>query len=352
VWERLPAALLLSIVFLSGFYCFVPTSRINCAVQSDDLKAGHHQLTTDIKNEPLTPVTGMFTVFLCMLFGANAVAIKIAFEGLGVFTTAALRFAVAAVVLTAWIKFKNHPLAPPKGYFHQLVIISAVFAAQLSLVYFGLSKTNASRGTLLINLQPFFLLFLAHFFIPGDRITTRKLLGLVSGFAGLAIVVSGKEGVTADFRLGDSMLILATILWAGSIVYLKRVIDHHSPLQIVLYQMIFAVPVFLLEAFLWDDRMVANLSAPVLGALLYQALATASFGFVAWNTLLKKHGAVALHSFVFVMPLAGVMLSGLLLGEPITVSILLSLSLIVAGLLIIHLRPRRAVSVYPLRKSP
>ena len=68
--------------------------------------------------------------------------------------------------------------------------------------------------------------------------------------------------------------------------------------------------------------------------------------------MLKKYGAVALHSFVFIMPIAGVILSGLMLGEPITLSLILSLLLIVAGLLVIHVKPRRAVSVYPLRKSP
>ena len=300
----------------------------------------------------MTPVAGLFIVFLCMLFGANAVAIKIAFTGLGVFTTAALRFALAAVVLTIWVKLKNGSLAPPKGYGYQIFIVAAAFTLQLSLVYFGLSKTNASRGTLLINLQPFFLLFLAHFFIPGDRITTRKMIGLMLGFAGLAFVVIQKEGVTADFRLGDSMLILATILWAFSIVYLKRIIDHHSPLLIVLYQTVFSVPIFLLQAFIWDEAMIMNLDASVIGSLFYQAFVTASFGFVAWNTMLKKYGAVALHSFVFVMPIAGVILSGLLLGEMISTSIVVSLLLIVAGLMIIHMKPRKALSVYPLRKSP
>lgn len=309
-------------------------------------------MSTEIKNETMTPLAGLFTVFLCMLFGANAVAIKITFTGLGVFTTAALRFGLAAVVLMVWIKIKNGELAPPKGYGHQLVIIAAAFTVQLSLVYFGLSKTNASRGTLLINLQPFFLLFLAHFFIPGDRITMRKMVGLLLGFAGLVIVVVQSKGVTTDFRIGDSMLILATILWACSIVYLKRIIDHHSPLQIVLYQSVFAVPFFLLGALIWDPQMVMNLKSPVVGSLFYQILVTASFGFVAWNTMLKKYGAVALHSFVFIMPIAGVILSGFLLGEPITLSIVLSLLLIVAGLLVIHVKPRRAVSVYPLRKSP
>jgi drug/metabolite transporter (DMT)-like permease len=72
---------------------------------------------------------------------------------------------------------------------------------------------------------------------------------------------------------------------------------------------------------------------------------------VAWNTLLQKYGAVALHSFIFIMPIAGVALGGLVLGEPITAKILIALALIVAGILVVHLKPRKEAPVYPIRKE-
>jgi drug/metabolite transporter (DMT)-like permease len=115
--------------------------------------------------------------------------------------------------------------------------------------------------------------------------------------------------------------------------------------------MIFSAPVFFLEALLWDAPMVSQLNLTVIGAVLYQSLVTAAFGFVTWNTLLQKYGAVALHSFIFIMPISGVALGGLLLGEPITVKILTALALIVAGILIVHLKPRKAEPVYPIRKG-
>jgi drug/metabolite transporter (DMT)-like permease len=118
-----------------------------------------------------------------------------------------------------------------------------------------------------------------------------------------------------------------------------------------MYSMVFAVPFFFLEALLWDDAMIMQLDSKVLGALLYQSLVTASFGFVAWNNLLHKYGAVSLHSFVFIMPIAGVALGGLVLGEPITSKIMAALVLIVSGILVVHWKPRKPVSVYPIRKS-
>ena len=107
----------------------------------------------------------VITIFLCLIFGSNTVAVKIAFSGMGVFTTAALRFGIAAVAILLWAGITGRNIVLKKGQIHQMLIFSGLFTVQLSLFYLGLSKSNASRGALLANLLPFFILFLAHFFI-------------------------------------------------------------------------------------------------------------------------------------------------------------------------------------------
>lgn len=289
-------------------------------------------------NRNLSFLAGTFTVFLCALFGANAVAIKMSLAGLGVFTTAGLRFSMASIAIALWAAATGRSFRIPKGCGHHLVIVGAIFAAQLSLFYLGLSKTNASRGALLANFQPFFLLFLAHFFIKGDRITRRKLAGMLMGFSGVAFVFWDTAGITSEFRLGDAIIFLATFLWACNGVYVKRVIHTFQPFQMTFYPMLISVPLFFGEALLWDPAMVERLTPAVIGALLYQGLITASFGFVAWNTLLRNYGAVSIHSFIFIMPIAGVILGAAILGEPVTAKLLLALILIVLGILTINLR--------------
>lgn len=293
----------------------------------------------------------VFTIFLCVLFGSNAVAIKIAFSGLGVFTTAAIRFGIAAVAIYVWARITGRTIALKKGQVHQVLIFSTLFTVQLSLFYLGLSKSNASRGTLLSNLLPFFILFLAHFFIPGDRITKRKFFGILLGFTGVVFMFIDEKAMQAGFRTGDIIILCAVTLWSCSTVYLKRIISAFPPFQVVWYSTMFSVPIFLTEALLWDNAMIFNLDASVIGAMLYQSLITASFGFVAWNTLLKKYGAVSLHSFIFIMPIAGVALGGLVLGEPITLKILLALLFIVFGILVVHWQPKKEAPAYPIRRG-
>jgi len=303
------------------------------------------------QNEDLTSAAGVFAVFLCILFGSNAVAIKITFSGMGVFTTAAIRFGVAAIAIFLWAKITGQNTALKKGQLHQVLIFSSLFTVQLSLFYLGLSKSNASRGTLLANLLPFFILFLAHFFIAGDRITKQKFFGILMGFTGVVFMFIDEKSLSNGFQTGDLIILLAVFIWSCSTVYLKRVIGTFSPFQLVMYSTLFSVPFFIVEALLWDDSMVFHLDAPVIGALLYQSLVTASFGFVAWNTMLKKYGAVSLHAFVFIMPIAGVTLGGLVLGEPITIKILLALFFIVSGILVVHWKSKEETPVYPIRRS-
>lgn len=303
------------------------------------------------QNQELSFLAAVFTICLCILFGANAVAIKISLSGLGVFTTAGLRFTMASATIYLWARITGRSFKVKSGQVRQLLIISMVFTVQLSLFYLGLSKSNASRGTLMVNLQPFFTLFLAHFFIPGDRITKRKTLGILLGFAGVAFVFLEKKGVSADFKIGDLIILFAAFLWSCSAVYTKRIIHAFKPFHLVLYPMIFSAPLFFLEGFFWDTAMIAHIDTKVLYSLLYQSFVTASFCFVAWLTLLQKYGAVALHSFIFFMPISGVVLGGLVLNEPITVNILIALLLIVSGILLVNFRQRKPIPLFPIGRN-
>jgi drug/metabolite transporter (DMT)-like permease len=294
-------------------------------------------------NQELPFAAILYTVFLCIIFGSNAVAVKMAFAGVGVFTSATLRFAIATIALFLWIRVTGQPLRVGKGQMRRLLVFSALFTLQLSLFYLGLSKSNASRGTLINNLLPFFVLFLAHFFIPGDRITRRKLAGILLGFGGVAFLFGDRGGIGDGFLAGDLIILAGTLVWACSAVYLKLIIADFRPIHLVLYQMAFAVPLFFLAALLWDQPMISDLSPAVIGALLFQSLISAAYGFVAWNTLLQKYGAVSLHSFIFIMPIAGVIFGGLILEEPITLKIMLAMVFIVAGILVVQWRSGPAV---------
>ena len=296
----------------------------------------------------MTVLPGVFIVLLTVIFGGNAVAIKLTLAGMGPLTAAGLRFALAAIAIACWARATGRSFGIQPGQLFQLLIVSIAFTLQLSLFYIGLNRTYASRGVLISNLLPFIVLFLSHRFIPGERITWKKMVGIVLGFTGVAFMFSGTQGYSGSLHNGDLIILTAVVIWSCNVVYTKLIINDYSPFHLVLYPMIFSVPVFLSAGFLWDGEMLFNLNPTVMGAYVYQSLVSAAFGFVAWNTMLKRYGASTLHAFVFIMPIAGVVFSGLLLDEPITSNLIVALVFIAAGVLMVHMNPKRPTFTFPL----
>ncbi len=285
-------------------------------------------------HRPLSLQASVLAIFLCVLFGANAVAIKFALTGLGTFTAAAIRFSIAVPAIFLWARFTHQSIRFRKGQAHQLLIVSVLFVAQISLFYMGLSKTFASRGALIVNLVPFLVLLLSHVFTRDDRITLGKLLGILMGFSGILFLFLQKRDISDELKTGDMLIFFATLLWACSGVYTKKIIQNYRPFQMVFYPLLFAVPFLYICAFLFDKPMMNAPGGSVLAAILYQGLITGSFGFVAWNVLLQRYGAVSLHTFIFIMPVVGVLLGGLMLKEPITGNIIIALALIGTGIFV------------------
>ncbi len=278
----------------------------------------------------------LYTAFICILFGGNVVAIKITLSGMGVFTTAGIRFALAFTTLFLWAKATGQPLNLNRKQGIKLLILSLLFTAQLSLFYHGLSLSTASHATLIINLLPFVVLILAHFFTRGDRISLKKITGIILGFIGVLCLFMDYDNAAGDIQTGDLMICCAVLLWGCSAVYVKRIISEISVLKITIYPMMFGAPLFLTAGFLWDGEMIRFMDSSVIQSLIYQSFVTASYGFVAWNGLLQKFGATAVYSFIFITPVSGVFFSVLLLGEPFTFNILISILFIVAGTIVVN----------------
>ncbi len=293
--------------------------------------------------------TALLTAFLCLLFGANAVAIKISFEGFGVFTAASIRFIAASAIIALWAKSTGRPFVVQKNRRIHLLAYSLLFTLQLSLFYSGISRSQASRATLIVNTLPFMILILSHFFLPGDRMTMRKCAGIALGFLGVALLSLDGSAISADFRTGDALCFSATLIWACNTVFLKRFIADIRPFHVVLYSMLAAVPLVSLASAIFDPLPVIDPTSGALLGLIYQTLVTAVFGFIAWNTLLQRYGAASLHSFLFLLPPVGVTLGGLLLNEPVNSHIVASMACIVAGIALVHVKTMDTLSGYPPR---
>lgn len=303
------------------------------------------------QNQPLTPLAALGPILLCTIFGANAVAIKISLTGIGTFTAAGIRFTLAALIIAIWARLTGRSFRIPKKEIKPLLVLCAIFTIQLSLFYLGLSKTLASRGSLMVNTVPFFVLIFAHFFIPNDRIHARKLIGMLMGFCGVATILIDGGNVSGNLRTGDIIVFAAAICWAANAVYTKSIIHRFNPFHLVLYPMLCAIPFQFFQGWLWDNHMIHHINYPVVLAMAYQSIVCAAFGFLLWSHFLARYGASTLHSFVFIMPIVGVIAGGWVLDDPITLKIVISAVLVTAGIVLVNIRPKPAPPILPIGRS-
>lgn len=287
---------------------------------------------------PLVP--SLYAVFLCLLFGANAVALKICLAGIGVYTAASIRFIIASFTIFFWARLSGKSLQVTRDQFPAILLLSGIFFVQLSLFYFGQQKTSATHGTILANALPFGVMILAHFFIPEDRISGRKVAGLLLGFSGVMLLLTDISSVASGNFSGDLLILGAVMLWSINGVFTKKIIHQFTPQAITLYPMTLAGFGFLVCGFIFDDVMVEYIDKEIVCSLFYLTFITASFGMVAWNTLIRKYGATNVHSFVFIMPISGVLLGVFYLGEEVSIRLVMSILCVVAGLLIVNSRKK------------
>ncbi len=284
----------------------------------------------------LPPLMIIPALLVVTAFGANAVAIKVGLEGFGIYTLAASRMTLSVLLILGWVLLTGRKLSISGEYRWPLLLISAIFTVQISLFYLGIGHTDASRVTLIVNLLPFLIMMMAHFTLPDDRITLRKATGILLGFTGITLMLAPSELMGSGIQPGDLAVLATTLIWAGNTILIKKILPHLQPFQVVLYPILFALPFLWALALIFDPVMIPKQTPRVLVALLYQVL-TGSMGFVIWNTLLRKYGAVSLHSLIFIMPVSGVYFSFLILGEPINPVILVTLLLLTAGIIITHI---------------
>ena len=291
---------------------------------------------SDSETKPSTAAV-LLIATLCIIFGGNTVAVKTSLSGFGPFTNAGIRFLIASFLVGLWAVCTGRPLKIKRHLWPRVLLLTMLFFTQIVLIYLGMTKTLASRGALISNLQPFFVLIFAHFFIAGDSISWKKFIGIAFGFIGAAFIFFDKKSINSNMLTGDFLIFAATLVWAINAIVTKRIVKDFRPYLLAIVPGFLSFPLFLICGYFFDEKMIFNINAQTLTALFYQSVIAAAIGYVLWTTMVRKYGAVTLHSYIFLMPVSGVFFGGLLLGEPVaTLNILFALIFIICGVIIVH----------------
>src|SRR5205814_3977010 len=158
-----------------------------------------------------------------------------------------MRFVVGGLVigLWAWLSGRLKGLRIRGDEVRPLLMVTLLFVAQIGSMNVGTALTSAAHSAILLNLYAVHTVVLSHFLIPGDRLTPRRMLGVVVAYAGIVLLFARQVAPGASTLLGDGIMFVSALLLAERTVYLARVVRHLDPVKLLLAQATLGSAVFI-----------------------------------------------------------------------------------------------------------
>jgi drug/metabolite transporter (DMT)-like permease len=295
-------------------------------------------------------------LLLCTCFGTGIIAIRIGVSHFPPLTFTMVRLAVILCAFLALLAATRRGVRRDRRFLSTVALVGVLNVGlpyMLSAV--TLRLVNTTLYSILMNLIPVFSVVLAHFFLPDERLTGRSALGVAAAVAGASLVVwagAGTEGAAESAEalwLGTLMIVVNALSVAASNILLRMRMRDEDRLVVIGGQMTVGLVVVAPVALLAEG--IPNLSAVAWqgwAALLWAALIGAFLGYSVSFSIIRRWGvttsAVASTGVPLVTAIAGV----LLLGERITVLMVLGGLVLIGGVLFVLLGARRDAAAAPV----
>jgi drug/metabolite transporter (DMT)-like permease len=293
--------------------------------------------------EPRRPLDGLALVLmpaLCLCWGLQPVAIKVAAHGINPVMQIGIRSALATLLLTTVMLWRGDAFPIRDGTFWPGLFTGLLFAGQFISVAIGLRHTTASHMTVFMYTAPVFTALGVHWFVPGERLSRAQLAGVGLAFAGIALAFSNgfTAGATAANTLpGDTLGVLAGVLWATTTILIRRSCLAETPsTKTLLYQLGTAAVLALTIATSSADGRAIAMTPVIWLSMGFQVLIISFVTFLAWLWLLRRYLAARLSVFSFLTPLFGVGFGVLLLHDPMDVRFVIGAVLVLSGIVLVN----------------
>ena len=271
-----------------------------------------------------------------LFWGTNWLLIKAALPDIGPFTFNALRFAGAALLLAALLPLLRVPALPVRGERGWLAVIGVLqIAGMLGFSTFGLLVVPPGRAAVLAYTMQLWALPLA-VLIAGEWPSGQRIVGGLLAFAGVLVFFNPTLVDWSDGRvlLGNGFLIGAAVSWAlGASLYRRR--TWRTPFWTQTFWQIAASAALVVPlALLMETGHPINWTPVLLGVLAFNWLVGTALCYWWWSKALAVMPAAQAGQIVCLVPITALLESAVVFGEPLTPSVLLSVGLIVAGIVI------------------
>ncbi len=289
---------------------------------------------------------------LGLVWGSSFLWIKIAVQEIGPVTLVAFRLLLGLVGLLAVVAARRPPLPSGRHTWATLGLLGLTNTAlPFILISWGEQFIDSAVASILNGTVPLFTLVIAHLSLHDDRITPARLLGLLTGFAGVVVLVRRDLGPQAlgGSLLGQLAVLAAAVSYAGSSVLARRNLRQVDPIMQAF------IPLIAADAAAWlaIPWLEAPFHPPRLPltwlALVWLGLLGSCLAYLLYFHLLHALGPTRATMVTYVFPVVGLILGVVFLGERADWHLVVGAALVAASIAVVNRRPRPAAAPSPAR---
>lgn len=276
----------------------------------------------------------------CLFWGFQQVLVKATVPEMAPVFQAWLRFALAAVLLWGWCRWRGVPLLQPDGALGWGLLAGTLFAGEFVCIYVGLQYTTASRLTVFLYTSPFWVALILPRFLPTERLRRVQWLGLVLAFGGVLAALGEQLGAGPGGQwLGDLLGLTAGLMWGLTTVVLRSTpLGRVGPEKQLFYQTSLSVALLPLVSLALGEHWAWPPSPFALGSVALQAAVGAFASYLTWMWVLGHNPATKVSAFVFLTPVFALAVGAGWLGEAVTPGLIGALALVGTGIVLVNRR--------------
>src|SRR6476660_5771687 len=248
----------------------------------------------------LTPGAIALVLMLCLSWGFNQIAVKLALPDVPPMMQALIRSAGALPVMlfAGWlrgVKFFERDGSLVPG-----LMAGTLFGIEFVLIFTGLVFTSASRAAVFLYTAPFFVALGSYQFL-GERLSALQWSGLALSFAGVALAIGVPQpNVDAKVLLGDLMVVGGGALWAATTLIAQgTALRNAAPEKALGYQVALSIPILGLAAWFFGETLTRVPGPLAVSLMVYQAVWVVGLTFLLWFSLVQTYSASKLSAFTF-----------------------------------------------------
>ncbi len=279
---------------------------------------------------------GSSLTFLCLIWGANWVAIKISLEGFPPLLGAAGRFLLAILALYIYVKWKRISLRlDPKELKFLLISAFLTYVIDYGLLFWGEQYISAGVASIFFSTFALFTAILSNFVFRSEPFSLGKFSGLTLGLLGIVIVFYDQVAVTRFSPLvilASVLVLVAAIGAAVATVIIKKYLSAMDHVKLSFHQMLLGTIMLIILSVIFEDITSVTLNSRILIAMVYMGVVASAMAFVIYYRLLKNMSAVSLSFIIYIIPIVALLTDYVVYGELLSFRSFIGMVVIFAGI--------------------